>query len=320
MKTLVGVDEAGYGPNLGPLVIATSAWELPDDGQPADLYGRLAPEVAARSNRRATEATVTLADSKSLYSPTRGLALLERGVLGATALNGAAPSSWREAFAQLAPDSWERLALEPWNADYDEPLPLACDAAGLTIAAARLQQATERAGVRLLALRAVIVPPPRWNELTRLHGSKGVALSNVSLGLVAAMLGRLPSGPVSITCDKHGGRNRYGPLLQQFVDVLVEVHAESAHESRYAWGAEERRVEVVFRPRAEAHLPTALASMVAKYLRELAMRAFNAWWQRHVPGLRPTAGYPVDARRFMTDIAPARARLGVPDALLWREK
>ena len=32
MPYLIGTDEAGYGPNLGPLVISTTAWRLPDDG------------------------------------------------------------------------------------------------------------------------------------------------------------------------------------------------------------------------------------------------------------------------------------------------
>ena len=44
--------------------------------------------------------------------------------------------------------------------------------------------------------------------------------------------------------------------------------------------------------------------MASKYLRELAMRAFNDFWCTRVPGLAPTAGYPRDARRFKTAIEP----------------
>ena len=36
MPFLLGTDEAGYGPNLGPLVISASVWEVPDGGD--DLY------------------------------------------------------------------------------------------------------------------------------------------------------------------------------------------------------------------------------------------------------------------------------------------
>ena len=80
------------------------------------------------------------------------------------------------------------------------------------------------------------------------------------------------------------------------------------------------QVEAHFCTGGEAHLPVALASMTAKYLRELAMLAFNAWWCERVPGLRPTAGYPGDARRFKEDIAQKQRRLKIEDAMLWRER
>jgi hypothetical protein len=70
----------------------------------------------------------------------------------------------------------------------------------------------------------------------------------------------------------------------------------------------------------EAFLPTALASMTAKYLRELSMRAFNEFWCLRVPGLRPTAGYPGDAPRFKQAIDAARRELGVADHVLWRNR
>ena len=60
--------------------------------------------------------------------------------------------------------------------------------------------------------------------------------------------------------------------------------------------------------------------MVSKYLRELAMLAFNAFWMAQVPGLKPTAGYPVDAKRFRREIEQAQSKLGVPDDQLWRHR
>jgi hypothetical protein len=70
----------------------------------------------------------------------------------------------------------------------------------------------------------------------------------------------------------------------------------------------------------EVFLATALASMTAKYLRELAMRALNEFWCARVPGLRPTAGYPTDAPRFKQEIAAVQRELGVDDHLLWRNR
>ena len=60
--------------------------------------------------------------------------------------------------------------------------------------------------------------------------------------------------------------------------------------------------------------------MTAKYLRELAMRAFNEFWCGHLPELRPTAGYTQDARRFKQDIAEMQTALGIGDEVLWRTK
>jgi hypothetical protein len=65
-------------------------------------------------------------------------------------------------------------------------------------------------------------------------------------------------------------------------------------------------------------LAAALASMTAKYLREISLRPFNRFWQEHVPGLKPTAGYPNDARRFKAEILAAQQRLGIDDRVLWR--
>jgi hypothetical protein len=65
-------------------------------------------------------------------------------------------------------------------------------------------------------------------------------------------------------------------------------------------------------------LPVALGSMLSKYLRELHMILFNRYWCERRPDLKPTAGYSVDARRFLEDIAPLRRELGIEDQLLIR--
>jgi pyruvate/2-oxoglutarate/acetoin dehydrogenase E1 component len=68
----------------------------------------------------------------------------------------------------------------------------------------------------------------------------------------------------------------------------------------------------------EARAPVALASMTAKYVRELAMHAFNTFWSSRLPGLRPTAGYPSDALRWRHDAAAAIEQEQLAEAALWR--
>ena len=154
-----------------------------------------------------------------------------------------------------------------------------------------------------------------------MHESKGAALSHLTLDLIAELMQPLGNGPISVLCDKHGGRNRYAALLNEhFFEGFVEVRGEGRQSSTYRFGPRERRVEFQFRAKAESCLPAALASMASKYLRELAMEAFNAFWTARVPNLAPTAGYPQDARRFRAEIAAKQRELGIDETILWRKK
>ena len=134
--------------------------------------------------------------------------------------------------------------------------------------------------------------------------------------------GKFAGKPLAFHCDKQGGRNFYAaPVQQAFPDGWVVAERESADESRYRVERLDRPVTVTFRPRAEAEsVAVALASMLAKYLREVCMRQFNRFWAAHVPGIRPTAGYPGDARRFFDEIRPAMEKLGLADDRVWRKR
>jgi len=349
MAYLIGTDEAGYGPNLGPLVISATVWQVPDGVRGDDLYRLVGPCVAAPSGRvaRNRSAAVLVGDSKLLYHPGHpavGLRHLERGVLAALALLERRPTTWRAVWDSLVSSEWRvvrgdgrgvsdkcsmrRLAPHPsplstlpWYAHYDAPIPLDADPAETESLARTLREGFAAAGVRLVEVRSRAVFPEQFNRLVELYGSKGAALSHTTLELVADLVGPCAKGPISVGCDKHGGRNRYHELLaDHFPERLIEVCGESRARSVYRFGPAERRVEVRFQTKAESQLPTALASMASKYLRELAMRALNDFWRRHVDGLRPTAGYPQDAKRFKAEIAAAQAELGIDDRVLWRTR
>jgi hypothetical protein len=66
--------------------------------------------------------------------------------------------------------------------------------------------------------------------------------------------------------------------------------------------------------------PVALASCQAKLARELCMEAFNAYFGRLQPGLRPTAGYFNDGRRWLEEAVQALAASGVAPRALVRER
>jgi hypothetical protein len=60
--------------------------------------------------------------------------------------------------------------------------------------------------------------------------------------------------------------------------------------------------------------------MLAKYIRERLMEVLNHFWQGHVTELKPTAGYPLDARRFRAAIEPVAIRMHWNADQWWRTK
>lgn len=387
------MDEAGYGPNLGPLVVAATAWEVAEGGEvgargaergdgsslraaraegpgatgarhsrgssavvqrmgarperhagEVDLY-RLLRKIVARA---ADDRRIAIADSKALYRPGLGLRHLERGVHAVLGAMERSASCWSEAVALLRADPGGRRHSLYWHEGFDCALPVDAAADEVVQLGARLAEACLAAGVRPLAVRARLVFPAEFNEMVTLHGTKGAALSHATAELLREVVdavqptndihktatdtdrqsivtaprgNRVGANPLFAVCDKHGGRNYYAALLQHhFSEHWIEAVFEGAGESRYEWGPREARTCVSFRMGGESFLPTALASMTAKYLRELAMRAFNEFWCARVSGLKPTAGYPLDARRFKAAIEAKQRELGIEDHVLWRSR
>jgi ribonuclease HII len=321
MPYLIGTDEAGYAPHLGPLVISASAFWVEDLASGTDLYWRLKRVVCKSPPRRGLSKRLAIADSKLLYSPSVGLRWLERGVLAALSLAARCPENWLDVWGLLDPESIERLPTMPWHLNFDLRLPVAADREDLAGLIPALREGFSKCGVRLAALRSRAVFPDEFNRANDQWGNKSETLSKLTLALLAEVLAQCQGEPVMVVCDKHGGRNFYGRLLQQqFPDVLIEVHGEGHAESVYRWGPSAARVEARFRAGGETFLPAALASMTSKYLRELSMRAFNEFWCGRVRDLAPTAGYPTDARRFRTAVRATQRALGIDDRIMWRSR
>ena len=315
MGLIVGMDEAGYGPNLGPLVVTATAWEVPGDPSRIDLWSEFDGIVANQPARNFEHLHV--ADSKSVYAPARGLASLELGVLCALNLRGHTFRIVRDLWAHAALDAVDEAGSEPWFAQQDLPLP---QAANLECAAPLVDKWRQRCadrGIQLKAVRTDVVLTRRFNRLTRQHASKGLALSHISMEVLRQAWSIETDGAALVTADKHGGRNAYQTLLPHVVgDRFIFCRREGTEASHYQVGP----AEIRFEARAERYFPVALASMISKYFRELAMIQFNRFWLDRLPGLKPTAGYPIDARRFRAEIAVLQQKLGIHDDDLWRER
>jgi ribonuclease HII len=319
MAWLVGIDEAGYGPNLGPLVMTLVACRVADESDDADLWDAF--KACVRRHREPDDGRLVVADSKLVYSSGKGLTNLEktalaclRGALLAEA--GTDPFCLDQLLAALAPDTLADVRQEAWYAG-TSALPLVAGAADVAAACPRVRE-TLGAGFCCSA----IVCAPRFNDVVERCDTKAGVLGLGLAQLVRACLSALPSEPMALVLDKHGGRNQYASMLQlSFGGGLVMTEVESAGRSVYRIEGLDRPVRVTVVPRADAdHFAVALASMVSKYVREALMREFNQFWQRHVPGIKATAGYPSDATRFFEAIRPAMTALGLCERQVWRRK
>ncbi len=323
MPFIIGTDEAGYGPNLGPLVVTATVWEVPLGVRAEDLYERLAPVVCGsiKPSESRSGAILAVCDSKQAYQSGQGLKHLERAVWAALRAMDQMPRCWSELWETLAPDCLAAMFCEPWYSEFDSRLPIELDRREADLLGRSFHKALTEADMELLDVVSRPVFPKEFNNLLGRFRSKADLLSNVTLELVQRVMEGLVGQPIGVVCDKHGGRSRYLPLINGFfAGCLVEVRRESRQESVYRFNRAGDRVEVRFCKQAESYLPVALASMFAKYLRELAMMAWNEFWCDRLPELEPTAGYPNDAKRFKQAIAAVQAELHIDDSLIWRKK
>ncbi|MFZ4722337.1 MAG: hypothetical protein ACOYMI_04225 [Phycisphaerales bacterium] len=327
MRIVAGMDEAGYGPLLGPLVVCCWAFEVVDRASDAtDLWKRLSTAVCRRPNDK--KGRIAIDDSKTLKGAKDAaghpLRHLERGVLcalGALAAGDAGVPIHASDDGLLEALSLDASPPLPWYGNTAaSALPLCHPRDELALAANRLRLALAHAGIRPLLARAVLVEPEDLNRIAGAAGSKGAVNGWAAMRLACMLRAAHPDADIDLACDRHGGRTRYREELgRAFPDAAVRVLQETEEASHYELREGRGTLHVHFEVEADArHLPVALSSMTAKYLRELRMARLNAFFAKHRPGLAPTAGYVQDGKRFLAEIEPLLAQVGVARQTLVR--
>lgn len=320
MAVIAGIDEAGFGPVLGPLVVSVASFEAPDRCADMSMWEMLAAAVSRRLAKR--HAKVPIADSKKLYSRkrTKPLQHLERAVLAMLAIAGRKPTSLTRLLRIVAPEAVKLLGCYPWYAGADVALPHSISEVEVELAANSLAAAMGKAHVRLLAMRCQVIPAGEFNRIVRATRNKSTTLFDTTMRLVAYLWRRQGGRRMRIHIDRHGTRRSYLRGLQRaFEGCDFKVIDENDRLSAYRMTSAARSAEIDFTVRGEdKHLPVALASMLSKYMRELMMLMLNRFWAARVPGLVPTAGYYTDGRRFFGEIQKATGQLGIDKDLLYR--
>ena len=297
---VMGVDENGMGPRLGPLVATELTLEIPS-------YPRAA--LCARGLRLGlTDSKQTGGFSKMAFAESVALAL----VVWAT---GKAQPRSADAFLELvAPGVRGELGArcpdrstseQCWGVD----LSLPAFGGDLAFGEELLQKLVGRSSLRILDVESRVACAGMLNA--RLADGKNKLDVDLELfeELIHAVRHR-HGAPSLVVCGMIGGIRDYASRFARVSAEDVQALTSRRGQKRYAIdGLGEVRFEVDADAR---HLPVALASIVGKYVREPSMRRIGEFYKRFDPELRLASGYhdPVTTR-FIRSTEPSRRRLAV---------
>lgn len=299
MGWVVGVDENGLGPRLGPLVATAVCLELPK---------RNAKAVGAAAEGAG------IADSK-LVSGFGKMAWAEGVALATVARQeGRVPRDADELFAALSLDGLLAMrspcpkgsAPQCWS----EPVPLPAYG-GSRDDGERALDALAKAGARVVRARSAIACVRVYDEGVARRGSK-VALDLELFERLILDARAATDADLDAMCGMVGGIRQYLRYFSRFDPITTGLIEESRLRARYRVPGVGR---VTFEVDADAsHPAVALASMIGKYVRELGMDRITRFYRRAMPELEPVSGYhdPKTAH-FIDKTTRMRRRLRIAD-------
>jgi ribonuclease HII len=305
---LIATDEAGYGPKLGPLVIAASRWRVPGDKLSGDELGDLFTPL--RQPTVINGVRVVIDDSKAIFQSGREhpLAQLHAAVSACNHWWGWRGAELSALLSTIAATDCASIDAAPWLRQ------LSGEAFLPQQATADAVVAWSDTAVQCESVRCRIVTAKAFNAACEQGANKADLLSETTLALVRQMTEDSAEeiAAIDIYCDRHGGRRYYAGVLQHvFADATVSVLAESKQQSSYRIVSPRLLATIRFTVKGDSFTPVAMSSIYAKYLRERLMQSLNEYFAGQHQGeqpLKPTAGYPADANRFLTQIEPILTR------------
>lgn len=322
--SLGGIDEAGYGPTLGPLVVSCFSLHSIDTPPPENfahenLYELLAPIIKNKSTRRAKPPRpLFIADSKKVHA--QSFSELERGALSllANCLPPAALKTDAKLLNTLYPDI--DLTKIKWYATEPSNLPIIAEHDDVQTASASLAHIIKEARLKIGINSKLITAKIFNSELTDATNKADLLAANVM-----SLASNLISSPaLHLIVDRLGGRAYYTPMLQKaFSTRTIKEITRSPKLSEYLLQDTKanKSAQIEFACNGESKsMLVAAASLVSKYVREILMTRLNNYFRLHAPELTPTKGYPQDAIRFLRETDQLRNKLKISDADLIRSR
>jgi len=325
-KLVIGVDEAGYGPSMGPLTICATAWRVPMSFDADQMTHGLKPEFLTKP-LQLDSIHIPIGDSKKIHQgklAAEGLLLGSRFI--AYLIDGKIEDDWDHRIKCFAREDWKRLSKIPWygkvQSKHSRSLneAIADQPCYFEAAATKLKSSS----IELVGVQSRVIDEIEFNRHIDLTGNKSILLSESTLTLVKDVIMAIStkSELIEVYCDKHGGRNRYQSILTHIFDQeWFSIEIESQGCSRYTANWNGHLIQIQFKVEGDSIFPSAAASIIAKWTREDLMERLNAFWQENIlDGVKPTAGYYVDAMRFAEQIQASARRLRLDRDSWWRKK
>lgn len=317
MAILAGIDEAGFGPLLGPLVVSSAAFAVEPALLDADLWQTLAKSVGKCRKRLAGR--LLIADSKKAFDREEGMGHLERTSLVALDCVGKRPSDLTGLLTALCPDCLPRLAEYAWYQDLNE-CRLPAGSSDQRIAARVFSEDLRAHGASLSHVRTCCLDVAHFNRMVSRVRNKAQVLFIAVTQLIQDLLTAFPREDIRIQIDRQGGRTHYREnLLRSFPEMELAVLEEGEERSDYELRGGTRIVRLTFEVKADdRYLAVSLASMFSKYLRELLMDRMNLYFAKLDAGLKPTAGYWQDGQRFVNELRTRLPHVAIDNERLIR--
>lgn len=323
---IAGIDEAGLGPVLGPMVVSATAFEV-DAPEAVDLWELLRGAVLRKKSKRPGSAVV-IGDSKKLYDRSRsdGLVPLERAVLAMLVnlpqFEGEMPSTLAELMEGVSSVPASVADEYPWYNTRQFGLPFQDNSISVKLAGNALKIAFRNSGVYFLGARVEPLFVHQYNRYIAATNNKSTTAFDCTCRGLMWLWQSFAGQDMDVMVDHQGGRVHYRePLQRIFPDATLKIISEDEKLSSYMIDHGERKMKVSFAVGGEEKcLATALSSMMSKYVRELFMSQLNAFWAGKLEGLESTAGYYVDGKRFYEQIKPLLAELGINEDWLLRSR
>ncbi len=306
MPWLVGIDENGLGPRLGPLIVtavlaritSSASQHLATDPK-AFLHERLADSKKLVAHRHVTLGEAWARVIAETPDPASPASLVDELCL--------------EPVGSLQSDCPRVVLPQCWSDDGE------CFAAGdEELGRARSDLAhLQHIGIDPVWARSCVVCVKRINDARR----RGVTRLDLDLRAMESLIlaARERAGTeIAARCGKVGGLTRYAgrfTLLDGYRATVVNEH-RSASCYRVAGVG-----QVEFLRDAEELDPlVSLASLVGKWMREVLMARIVRFYRRHDDGLPDASGYhdPLTGR-FVLGTEACRRALGVPSTCFVRE-